>query len=115
MEMNTSTSEVAKEAVWMKNYIQKLVVASSIAEPVVIFCNNSGAIAQAKESSLIIVSNTFLDTSIFLEKMVSSCDVRMDRVSSAKNTANPHTKPILQISHAQYLDKMGLTSMGDWL
>ncbi|KAL0288835.1 UNVERIFIED_CONTAM: Retrovirus-related Pol polyprotein from transposon TNT 1-94 [Sesamum calycinum] len=44
-----ATSEVAKEAVWMKNYIQELGMVSSIAEPVVIFCNNNGAIAQAKE------------------------------------------------------------------
>ncbi|KAL0401864.1 UNVERIFIED_CONTAM: hypothetical protein Slati_4216300 [Sesamum latifolium] len=33
----------------MKNYIQELGVAPSIAEPVVIFCDNNGAITQAKE------------------------------------------------------------------
>ncbi|KAL0406044.1 UNVERIFIED_CONTAM: Retrovirus-related Pol polyprotein from transposon TNT 1-94 [Sesamum latifolium] len=42
-------SEAAKEAVWMKNYIQELGVVPSIAEPVVIFCDNNGVIAQAKE------------------------------------------------------------------
>ncbi|KAL0453621.1 UNVERIFIED_CONTAM: hypothetical protein Slati_1340200 [Sesamum latifolium] len=42
-------SEAAKEAVWMKNYIQELGVVPSIAEPVVIFCDNNGAIAQARE------------------------------------------------------------------
>ncbi|KAL0439619.1 UNVERIFIED_CONTAM: Secreted RxLR effector protein [Sesamum latifolium] len=41
--------EAAKEAVWMKNYIQELGVVPSIAEPLVIFCDNNGAIAQAKE------------------------------------------------------------------
>ncbi|KAL0303390.1 UNVERIFIED_CONTAM: Retrovirus-related Pol polyprotein from transposon TNT 1-94 [Sesamum radiatum] len=44
-----ATSEAAKEAVWMKNYIQELGVVLSIAEPVVIFCDNNGPIAQAKE------------------------------------------------------------------
>ncbi|KAL0411101.1 UNVERIFIED_CONTAM: hypothetical protein Slati_3699800 [Sesamum latifolium] len=34
----------------MKNYIQELGVVSSITESVVIFCDNNGAIAQAKES-----------------------------------------------------------------
>ncbi|KAL0433589.1 UNVERIFIED_CONTAM: Retrovirus-related Pol polyprotein from transposon TNT 1-94 [Sesamum latifolium] len=43
-----AASEAAKEAVWMKN-IQELGVVPSIAEPVVIFCDNNGAIAQAKE------------------------------------------------------------------
>ncbi|KAL0285291.1 UNVERIFIED_CONTAM: hypothetical protein Sangu_2786900 [Sesamum angustifolium] len=42
-------SEAAKEAVWMKNYIQELGEVSSITEPGVIFCDNNGAIAQANE------------------------------------------------------------------
>ncbi|KAL0291711.1 UNVERIFIED_CONTAM: Retrovirus-related Pol polyprotein from transposon TNT 1-94 [Sesamum radiatum] len=41
-----ATSEAAKEAVWMKNYIQELGVVPSIAEPVVVFCDNNEAIAQ---------------------------------------------------------------------
>ncbi|KAK4389544.1 hypothetical protein Sango_2291400 [Sesamum angolense] len=42
-------SEVGKEAVWMKNYIQKLGVVPSVAEPMVTFRDKNGAIAQAKE------------------------------------------------------------------
>ncbi|KAL0352583.1 UNVERIFIED_CONTAM: hypothetical protein Scaly_1647000 [Sesamum calycinum] len=44
-----ATSKAAKEAVWMKNYIQELDVVPSIGEPVVIFCDNNRSIAQAKE------------------------------------------------------------------
>ncbi|KAL0437721.1 UNVERIFIED_CONTAM: Retrovirus-related Pol polyprotein from transposon TNT 1-94 [Sesamum radiatum] len=44
-----AASKAAKEAVWMKNYIQELGVVPSIFEPVVIFCDNNGTIAQAKE------------------------------------------------------------------
>ncbi|KAL0411128.1 UNVERIFIED_CONTAM: hypothetical protein Slati_3702500 [Sesamum latifolium] len=47
--------------------------------------------------------------------MVSRGDVRMGRVSSAENTADPLTKPMSQIAHTQHLDKMGLRLMGDWL
>ncbi|KAL0405841.1 UNVERIFIED_CONTAM: hypothetical protein Slati_3898000 [Sesamum latifolium] len=57
--------EAAKEAVWMKNYIQELGVVPNIAEPVVIFCDNNGAIAQAREPNLIIVPSTFLDATIY--------------------------------------------------
>ncbi|KAL0434236.1 UNVERIFIED_CONTAM: Retrovirus-related Pol polyprotein from transposon TNT 1-94 [Sesamum latifolium] len=45
-----AASEAANEAVWMKNYIQYLGVVPSITEPVVIFCDNNGAIAQAKKN-----------------------------------------------------------------
>ncbi|KAL0451294.1 UNVERIFIED_CONTAM: hypothetical protein Slati_1107500 [Sesamum latifolium] len=107
--------EAAKEAVWMKNYIQELGVVPSIAEPVVIFCDNKGAIAQAKEPRSHHRSKHILKRYHLLREIVSRGDCRMDRVSSAKNTADPLTKPMLQIAHTQHLDKMGLRSMGDWL
>ncbi|KAL0411609.1 UNVERIFIED_CONTAM: hypothetical protein Slati_3750600 [Sesamum latifolium] len=53
--------------------------------------------------------------SIVEPEMVSRGNCRMDRVSSAENTADPLTKPMSQITHTQHLDKMGLRSMGDWL
>ncbi|KAL0392928.1 UNVERIFIED_CONTAM: hypothetical protein Sradi_2515600 [Sesamum radiatum] len=45
-----ATSEGPNEAVRIKNYIQELGVVPSITEPVVIFCDNNGAISQAKKS-----------------------------------------------------------------
>ncbi|KAL0286839.1 UNVERIFIED_CONTAM: Retrovirus-related Pol polyprotein from transposon TNT 1-94 [Sesamum calycinum] len=46
-----AASEAAKEAVWMKNYIQELGVVPNITKPVVIFCYNNGVMVQAKELS----------------------------------------------------------------
>ncbi|KAL0445291.1 UNVERIFIED_CONTAM: Retrovirus-related Pol polyprotein from transposon TNT 1-94 [Sesamum latifolium] len=110
-----AASEAAKEAVWMKNYIQELGVVPSIAEPVVIFCGNNGAIAQAKEPRSHHRSKYILRRYHLLREMVGRGDCRMDRVSSAENTADPLTKPMSQVAHTQHLDKMGLRSMGDWL
>ncbi|KAL0394458.1 UNVERIFIED_CONTAM: Retrovirus-related Pol polyprotein from transposon TNT 1-94 [Sesamum latifolium] len=108
-------SEAAKEAFWMKNYIQELGVVPSIAEPVVIFCDNNSAIAQAKEPRSHHRSKHILRRYHLLREMVGRGDCRMDRVSSAENTADPLTKPMSQVAHTQHLDKMGLRSMGDWL
>ncbi|XP_057975475.1 secreted RxLR effector protein 161-like [Malania oleifera] len=44
-----ATSEAAKEAVWMKKFITKLGVVPSLEGPVPLLCDNTGAIAQAKE------------------------------------------------------------------
>ncbi|KAL0437770.1 UNVERIFIED_CONTAM: Retrovirus-related Pol polyprotein from transposon TNT 1-94 [Sesamum radiatum] len=110
-----AASEAAKEAVWMKNYFQELGVVPSIAEPVVIFFDNNGAIAQAKELRSHHRSKHILRRYHLLREMVSRGDCRMDRVSSAENTADPLTKPMSQVAHTQHLDKMGLRSMGDWL
>ncbi|KAL0427304.1 UNVERIFIED_CONTAM: Retrovirus-related Pol polyprotein from transposon RE2 [Sesamum latifolium] len=110
-----AASKAAKEAVWMKNYIQELGMVPSIAEPVVTFCDNNGAIAQAKKPRSHHRSKHMLRRYHLLMEMVSRGDCRMDRVSSAENTADPLTKPMSQIAHTQHLDKMGLKSMGDWL
>ncbi|KAL0413273.1 UNVERIFIED_CONTAM: Retrovirus-related Pol polyprotein from transposon TNT 1-94 [Sesamum radiatum] len=109
-----AASQAAKEAVWMKNYIQELGVVPSIAEPVVIFCDNNGAIAQAKEPRSHHRSKHILRCYHLLREMVGRGDVRMDRVTSAENMADPLTKPVSQIAHAQHLGKMGLRNMSDW-
>ncbi|KAL2252697.1 UNVERIFIED_CONTAM: Retrovirus-related Pol polyprotein from transposon TNT 1-94, partial [Sesamum indicum] len=106
-----AASKAAKEAVWIKNYIQDLGLVPSIANPVVIFCDNSGVIAQGKEPRSHHRSKHILRRYHLLREMMSRGDVRMDRV--AKNTTDPLTKPISQIALTQNLDKMGFRSMGD--
>ncbi|KAL0405996.1 UNVERIFIED_CONTAM: Retrovirus-related Pol polyprotein from transposon TNT 1-94 [Sesamum latifolium] len=110
-----AASEAAKEAFWIKNYIQELGVVPSIAEPVVIFCDNNGAIAQAMESRSHHRSKHILRRYHLLRETVSRGDIRMNRVSSLENIADPLTNLMSQIAHTQHLDKMGLRSMGDWL
>ena len=44
-----AASDAAKEAVWIKKFITELGVVPSIADPVDLYCDNNGAIAQAKE------------------------------------------------------------------
>ena len=44
-----AASEVAKEGVWMKEFITDLGVVPSALDPMTLFCDNTGAIALAKE------------------------------------------------------------------
>ncbi|KAL0462821.1 UNVERIFIED_CONTAM: hypothetical protein Slati_0169700 [Sesamum latifolium] len=78
----------------------------------IIFCDNNGAIAQAKEPRSHHRSKHILRCYHLLREMVSRGDCRMDRVSSAKNTVDPFTKLISQIAHTQHLDKMGFEVNG---
>ncbi|KAL0451408.1 UNVERIFIED_CONTAM: Secreted RxLR effector protein [Sesamum latifolium] len=110
-----ATSEAAKEVVWIKNYIQELGVVPNIAEPVVIFCDNNGAIAQAKEPRSHHRSKHILRRYHLLRDMVERGDVRMDRVTSAENMTDPLTKSVSQIAHAQHLGRMNFRNMSDWL
>ncbi|KAJ9557932.1 hypothetical protein OSB04_012546 [Centaurea solstitialis] len=44
-----AASDAAKEAVWLRNFLSDLRVVASVSRPIDIFCDNSGAVAQAKE------------------------------------------------------------------
>ncbi len=44
-----AASEVAKEAVWMRKFIAEPEMVPSITEPIMVYCDNNGAIAQAKK------------------------------------------------------------------
>ena len=44
-----AASDAAKEAVWIKKFIIELGVIPSITNPINLYCDNNGAIAQAKE------------------------------------------------------------------
>jgi hypothetical protein len=42
-------SETTKEAIWIRNFVSELGVVPSASSPMDLYCDNSGAIAQAKE------------------------------------------------------------------
>ena len=44
-----ATSEAAKETVWLKNFLLDLEVVPSAQLAITLYCNNSGAVANAKE------------------------------------------------------------------
>ena len=44
-----AASDAVKEAVWLRKFITELGVAPSLVGPVLLYCDSSGAIAQAKE------------------------------------------------------------------
>ena len=44
-----ATSEAAKEAVWLKNFLLDLEVVPSAQSTITLYCDNSGAVANAKE------------------------------------------------------------------
>ena len=41
--------EAAKEAVWLREFLKELEVVLNMHEPITLYCNNSGAVANAKE------------------------------------------------------------------
>ncbi len=78
-----TASEAAKEAIWIKKFVSQLGVMASAPSPVNLYCDNSDAIAQAKEprshqNSKYILRRYHLIREIVGRGDVKICKIHMD-------------------------------------
>ncbi|XP_038697978.1 secreted RxLR effector protein 161-like [Tripterygium wilfordii] len=110
-----AASDAAKEAVWIKKFIAELEVVPSIADPIELYCDNNGAIAQAKEPRSHQRSKHILRRFHLIREIINRGDVKICRVSTNENIADPLTKPLTQQKHDQHNNSLGIRYMSDWL
>ncbi|KAD5318355.1 hypothetical protein E3N88_18301 [Mikania micrantha] len=107
--------EAAKEAAWMKKFITDLKVVPDIERPIEIFCDNSGAIAQAKEPRSHHRNKHIQRTYHYIWEIVERGDVIISKVQSYLNVADPFTKPMPQAKHESHASSIGLRMSSDWI
>ena len=94
-----TASEAANEGVRMKEFISDLGVIPSASGPMKIFCDNTGAIALAKESRF------HKRTKQIKRRFNSSChqvsegDIEICKIHTDLNVADPLTKPLPRAKH----------------
>ena len=88
-----SASDAAKEEVWIKKKFFRLGVVPSITNPVDIYCDNNGAIAQAKEPRSHHRSKHILRRFHLIREIIERGDVKICRVHTDDNVVDPLTKP----------------------
>ena len=110
-----AASDAAKEAVWIKKFVTELGVVPSIESPVSLYCDNNGAIAQAKEPRSHQKSKHIERKYHIIRDIVGRGDVAVQKVASADNVADPLTKPMSQQQLDKHLEKMGLRYCREWL
>ena len=108
-----AASEAAKEAVWMKEFIDELGVMPSASSPVDLYCDNSGAIAQAKEPRAHQKSKHKLRRFHLIHEIVERGDVKICKVHTDSKIADPLTKPIPRPKHEAYTRSMGMRYLHD--
>ncbi|OAO89438.1 hypothetical protein AXX17_ATUG00590 [Arabidopsis thaliana] len=97
-----AASKAAKEVVWIRKFITELGVVPSICGPVDIYCDNNGAIAQAKEPRSHQKSKHILRRYHLICDIVDRGDVKISRVSTDANVADPLTKPLPRPKHESH-------------
>jgi hypothetical protein len=102
-----AASKAAKEAICIKNLFSKLGVVPSASSPMDLYCDNSGAIAQAKEPRSQKKSKHVLHHYHLIHKIINRGDVKVCKVHTNQNVIGPLTKPLPQPKHEAHMRSMG--------
>ncbi|KAJ9541256.1 hypothetical protein OSB04_027762 [Centaurea solstitialis] len=103
-----AASDAAKEAVWLRNFLSDLRVVASISRPIDIFCDNSGAVAQAKEPKEHHKSRHVLRKYHLIREIIGRGDVRICKIPTEDNVADPLTKPLARVKHEAHANSIGM-------
>ena len=110
-----AASEVAKEAVWIKKFITELGVVPSIVHSILLYCDNNGAIAQAKEPQSHQRSKHVLKRYHLIKEIIGKNDVKIEKIPTYQNIVDPLTKPLPQEKYESHVLAYGMRYKGDWL
>ena len=109
-----AASEAAKEAVWIKKFVTGLGVIPSISNPIDLYCDNNGAIAQAKEPRSYQQSKHILRRYHLIREIIERENVKICKAPTNKNVTDPLTKPLPQPKHESHTRSMGIRYNVDW-
>ncbi|KAL4385636.1 hypothetical protein GQ457_15G017200 [Hibiscus cannabinus] len=109
-----AANDAAKEAVWIKKFISELGVVPSISDAVGLYCDNNGAIAQAKEPISHQRSKHILRRFHLIREIIDRGDVEICKVHTNDSIADPLTKPLAQQKHDRHIESLGIRYVSDW-
>ena len=107
-----TASDAAKEAIWIKKFITRLGIIPSISDPMDLYYDNNGAIAQAKEPKSHQRSKHILRHYHLIREIIERGGVKICRVPTDDNVADPLTNP--QAKHESHTRSMGMRYNIDW-
>ena len=97
-----AASEAANEGVWMKEFISDLGVIPCASGLMKIFCDNTGAIALAKESRFHKRTKHIKRRFNSIRDQVKEGDIEICKIHTDLNVADPFNKPISRVKHDQH-------------
>ena len=79
-----------------------------------VYCDNNGAIAQAKEPRSHPQSKHILRSFHLIREIIERGDVKICRVHTDNNNADPLTEPLPQSKHDSHTRLIDIQFMPDW-
>ncbi|GKE46060.1 retrotransposon protein, putative, ty1-copia subclass [Tanacetum coccineum] len=100
--------DASKEDVWIRKFISGLGVVPTIEEPINTYYNNTGAIAIAKDHGVTKGARHFRAKVHYLRETIEIGDVKIEKVDTDENLANPFTKALAFLNHSELTKKIGM-------
>ncbi|GJV57506.1 hypothetical protein Tco_1458511, partial [Tanacetum coccineum] len=98
--------DALKEAVWIRKFIFGLGVVPTIEEPINMYCDNTGAIAIAKDHGVTKGARHFRAKVHYLRETIKMGDVKIEKVNTDDNLADPFTKALAFPKHSELTEKI---------
>ena len=98
--------EAAKEAVWLKKFLSDPGVVRMEQVPIILFCDNSEAIAQSKDPRNHKKEKHIERKYHIIQDIVARRDVVVVKINSVSNLADPFTKTLPQRTFESHLEGM---------
>jgi hypothetical protein len=106
-----AASEACKEAVWLKKFLHDLGCVPAAKEAITLYCDNSGAVAQAKDPRNHQKQKHIERKYHIVRRYQRLGEVAVTQVASADNVADPFTKGLPVRVFEKYVGAMGLRSV----
>ncbi|GJR41220.1 retrotransposon protein, putative, ty1-copia subclass [Tanacetum coccineum] len=102
--------DASKEAVWIRKFIYGLGVVPTIEEPINMYYDNTIAIAIVKDHVVTKGARHFRAKVHYLRETIKMGDVRIEKVDTYDNLADPFTKALAFPKHSELTKKIGMIS-----
>nr|GEW92961.1 hypothetical protein [Tanacetum cinerariifolium] len=100
--------DASKEAVWIHKFISGLGIVPTIEEPISMYCDNTGAIAIAKDDGVTKVARHFRAKVYYLRETIKLGDVKIEKIDTYDNLVDPFTKALAFSKHSELTRNIGL-------
>ncbi|GJX37279.1 hypothetical protein Tco_0250582 [Tanacetum coccineum] len=98
----------SKEAVWIRKFISGPGIVPIIEEPINMYCDNTRAIAIAKDDGVTKGARHFRAKVHYLRETIKMGDVKIEKIDTDDNLADPFTKALAFPKHSELTRNIGL-------
>ena len=100
--------KAVKEVVWLRKFLIDLEVVPDTAQPMTLYCDNSGAVANSKEPRSHKRSKHIERRYHLIREIVARGDVEVKQISTHDNIADPFTKTLSIRVFEKHLEGLGI-------